>query len=85
MKTTKCDYCGKKIENVPDLDAEVDYGYPSSENGVYKFSVTVGVHICTGMDICIDCAKKAVQAALTDKETRDEIVGFIIDPPIPHV
>jgi hypothetical protein len=81
MKERYCDFCKKKINEIPENKAVHDFPYPGPENGKFQFHVEVKVHICTGMDICCACAEKSVRAALDDKKTKEKLVKLIIDPP----
>ena len=85
MKERYCDYCKKKIHDIPENKASAEFPYPGPENGVFEFHVEVKVHLCTGMDICCTCAKKAVEMALNDTKLKGKLVKQIIDPPCYYV
>ena len=85
MKNVYCDYCKKKFNDIPESKASDDFPYPGPENGTYQFSVSVKVHLCTGMDICCTCAEKAVRGALDSKELKEKLVKLIVDPPCYYV
>ena len=79
MRDYYCDYCKKKMGNIPERKATV------TSRKKLPFSVEVTVTLCTGMDVCCNCATKAIESALSDEQLKKEMVQLIIDPPNPYV
>ena len=80
MKDIYCDFCKKKIDEIPDTKGKIkwDKGYGKG----LDFHVEISIHLMTGMDICGSCVSKAAEKALSDEETRKTLIKHLVDPPV---